>query len=166
VADEAGRAAWRAHLHGDGAEPAEPRARAPLVFRGRSSAGSVVERSGSALRATTPSRSTAPRSRGSRRSWISPASTPPHSFALDSTVFRETFSISPAAMTALREFASARAPSPPWEYAAELAGDGVVGRHLELTARGRRALASTESGPDPSAWVRRPARSGAHFGGA
>lgn len=141
LTDQATRAAWRAHLYGEGPEPAEPVGKSPLVFRGRSASGSVVE-----VR-ERPDGDFAVEVDGCPVERIEAkldfASThAPHTFALGSIVFQETFSISRPALVALREFVAEREPRPPWRYAAELADDGLVDRHLGLTARGRRALAA------------------------
>lgn len=141
VTDESARAGWRAHLYGDGPEPAEPRPKPPLVFRGRSAAGSVVEirQRAEGDYAVEVDGSLVERIEARLDFQVKHA---PHSFVLDSTVFQETFSASPAATAALRELAAGLVPRPPWEYAAELAEDGLVDRHLELTPRAHRALVS------------------------
>lgn len=144
VADEETRAAWRMHLYQGAPEPSEPVPKPPLVFRGRSGSGSVVE----------------VRERPGGDYWVEVDGCPverieaevdfsstyvPHTFALDSIVFRETFSVSREALAALSEFAAEREPRPPWPHAAELAADGLVDRYFGLTARGRRALAPGRS---------------------
>jgi hypothetical protein len=43
VPDETARAAWRAFLHHRGGEPSGPPAIQPIVFKGRSDSGSVLE---------------------------------------------------------------------------------------------------------------------------
>lgn len=141
VTDEETRAAWRAHLYDDGPEPAEPEPEPPLVFRGRSEAGSVVEirrRPGGELVVEVDG---APVVRVEGEQDFS-GTEAPHTFTLDSIAFEETFAASEAALEALREFVAGRAPRPPWRYAAELAADGLIDRHFDLTPRGRRALAA------------------------
>lgn len=140
LTDDAAREAWRQHLYADGPEPAAPVPQPPLVFRGRSPAGSVAE-----IR-QRPDGDYAVEVDGCavERLEVKPSlwgTQAPHVFALDSMVFRETFSASPDALAALREFVAERDPRPPWRHAAELAEDGLVDRHLALTARGHRALA-------------------------
>jgi hypothetical protein len=150
VTDTATRAAWRAHLYEDGPEPAEPAPELPLVFRGRSDSGSVVEvrerRGGEyavEVDGALVERIEAELDFSSTHA--------PHTFALDSIVFRETFSVSRDALAALDELVAGQSPRPPWRYAAELVGDGLADRYLGLTARGRRALAERERTREPRA---------------
>jgi hypothetical protein len=140
LTDDATRDAWREHLYKDGPEPAEPAPKPPLVFRGRSPAGSVAEirQRPDGDYAVEVDGCAVERIEVKPDLWSTHA---PHAFALDGTVFRETFSASPDALAALREFVAERDPRPPWRHAAELAEDGLVDRHLALTARGHRALA-------------------------
>jgi hypothetical protein len=146
VTDAATRAAWRAHLYEDGPEPAEPARSLPLIFRGRSDSGSVVEvreRPGGEYAVEVDGalveRIEAKLDFSSTRA--------PSTFALDSSVFEETFSVPRDALAALDAFVTGRSPRPPWRYAAELVGDGLVDRYLGLTARGRRALARRKRAP-------------------
>ena len=136
--DEELQAAWRAHLHGDAPEPAQPAASRRLVFRGVAEMGSVVE-----IRA---------RADGDydvdldghvveRRLDEPDAGREVGTFTLDGHVFLETFSASGPALEALGEFVAEREPHPPWPFAPELAADGLIDRDFGLTQRGRRALA-------------------------
>ena len=146
VPDDETRAAWRAHLCEGGPVPPEPASKAALVFRGRSGAGSVAE-----VR-EAPDGSYTVEVDGSRVERIEAeldfsGTLAPHTFALDSIRFRETFSVSRPALAALRAFTAGLEPRPPWPHAAELAADGLIDRHFGLTPRGRRALATTGGRP-------------------
>jgi hypothetical protein len=141
VPDARTKAAWRAHVYERGPEPAEPAPRARLAYRGRSETGSVAE-----VREAVPAGYTVevdgcPVERIEAELDFA-GTLAPHTFALGSLVFRETFSASPPALGALRTFATGGEPRPPWRHAAELAADGLIDRHFGLTPRGRRALAA------------------------
>jgi hypothetical protein len=138
VPDEDTRGAWRDFLHHRGGEPSGPPAIRPVVFKGRSEAGSVLEArrdpSGELLvevdgqlveRLEGP---TIPIRQGRRAV-----------FGLDGTEFREEFDAEPGALRALRRF-RASGGDPPWEHASALLADGLVDVDFALTARGRRAL--------------------------
>jgi hypothetical protein len=146
VPDAETKAAWRAHLYEGAPEPEAPAPQAPLVFRGRSEAGSTAEVRAGVTGAYTVEVDGCPVERID--AGLDFASTvAPHTFALDTLRFRETFSASPPALAALRAFASDPEPRPLWRHAAELAADGLIDRHLELTPRGRRALAAGGATP-------------------
>jgi len=140
------RAEWRAHLYESGSEPREPEPKAPLVFRGRSGAGSVAEVRETPEGAHTVEVDGCPIERIDAELDFS-GTLAPHTFALDSLLFRETFAASQPAFAALRAFVAEREPRPPWRHAAELAADGLIDRHFGLTPRGRRALAAKGGTP-------------------
>jgi hypothetical protein len=137
VPDEQGRRAWRAYLQHRGVEPPGPPAADPLLFRGRSEAGSVVEirkdRSGELAVAVD--------GRLAERLPVLhvPIAEGPAVFRLDGTEFQESFAAPDRAVRALREFLSAEG-SPPWDQASELLSDGLIDVNFGLTERGRRAL--------------------------
>jgi hypothetical protein len=146
VADAETTASWRRHLQEGAPEPFEPAPQASLVFLGRSAAGSVAEVREAAEGGYTLEVDGCPVQRIEAELDFS-GTCSPHTFVLDSLAFRETFAASPAALAALRAFAAAGGPRPPWPHAAELAADGLIERHFALTPRGRRALA--EGGARP-----------------
>jgi hypothetical protein len=138
VSQESVRRAWRDFLHHRGGEPPGPPPIRPVLFRGRSEAGSVVELrledSGELaievdgrLVERRPGRHTPIAGRG------------PAVFRLDGAEFREQFHVPSAALRALRVF-RASGGDPPWEYASSLLSDGLIDTNFGLTARGRRAL--------------------------
>jgi hypothetical protein len=139
VADDDLREGWRRHLHYRAAVPEGPSAIRPLVFRGVSAAGSVVEirgRVGDDLDVVVD---------GSLVERIAAAKDVgrkvPSTWNVDGFDFRETFTTSTDALQALNAFL-ADAGSPPWEHAVELLADGLIDTHFDLTPRGRRALAA------------------------
>ena len=138
VPDDDLRRAWREHLHYRGPEPPGPSRIRPLVFRGVSDAGAVVEIRGEQgdeldveIDGSLVLRISA---EADLATDVSPAT-----FRLDRTEFHEHFSASEEALDALTTFAETQS-APPWEHAAELLGDGLVDTSFALTARGRRAL--------------------------
>ncbi|HWQ23568.1 MAG TPA: hypothetical protein VNK94_05645 [Gaiellaceae bacterium] len=139
VAEEGVRRAWREHFYEGGPEPDEPEPRAPLVYRGRSSAGSIVE-----LREVGPRECLVEvDGRPVKRLELGHVFAETHApvtFVLDGLELTETFHVSPRALAALRAFVDGRRPDPPWRYAAELVADGLIDRSFALTPRGRRAL--------------------------
>lgn len=139
VPDEELQEAWREYLRFRAPEPPGPAAITPLVFRGASDNGSVVEVRGK------QGEELAVEIAGSLVERIAAdkdfaALDPSFRFRLDDTEFHETFSASADALDALAAFI-AGGGSPPWEYAAELLDDGLIDTHVALTPRGRRALA-------------------------
>jgi hypothetical protein len=144
VPDASTRRAWRAFLHHHGGEPAGPAAIAPVLFKGRSEDGSVLEarhdRSGEL--AVAVDGQVVERLEGHG---LQIAENHPAVFRLDGTVFREVFDADRAALGALRDFC-ASGGDPPWEHAAVLLADGLVDVNFALTARGRRALDRTAPG--------------------
>jgi hypothetical protein len=134
------RQAWREHLHHRAPTPEGPAPIRPLVFRGESDAGSVVEvyrRDDDEFDAEIDGSLVA---RIAAKKDFSLNSASAH-FRLDHGEFHETFAASPEALQALADFAAAAGQSPPWEYAAELLDDGMIDTHAAVTPRGRRALA-------------------------
>jgi hypothetical protein len=133
------RAAWRAHLHGDAPEPAEPTAPRPLVFRGRAETGSVVEireRADGDYAVEVDGRQVERIAGGLDFSGKTAAGT----FTLAGVAYRETFSVSRPALEALAAFAAGGEPRPSGPSARELLAEGLIDRHWALTPRGRRAL--------------------------
>jgi hypothetical protein len=138
VPDESTRGAWRDFLHHRGGEPPGPPPIKPVLFRGRSEAGSEIEIRGdeSGELAVEVDGRLVERLAGRRV----PIDTGRPSFRLDGTEFREQFGVSRAALAALRNF-RALSGDPPWEHASSLLADGLIDVDLGLTERGRRALA-------------------------
>jgi len=144
VPDEQGRRAWRAYLHHRGAAPPGPPAADPLLFRGRSEAGSVVE-----IRKDRSSElAVAVDGRLVERLPVEhvPIAEGPAVFRLDGTDFQESFAAPDRAVRALRQFLSAGG-RPPWDHASELLSDGLIDVNFGLTERGRRALHMRPGGP-------------------
>jgi hypothetical protein len=139
VPEESIPVAWRDFLHHRGGEPFGPPAIRPVVFKGRSEAGSIVEirreRSGELSVEVD----------GALVERLEARSLPigeehPAVFRLDGAEFREVFDAKPGALRALRRF-RAGSGDPPWEHASALLADGLVDLDFALTPRGRRALA-------------------------
>jgi hypothetical protein len=133
VPDPGVRDAWRAHLDNRGPRPDEPEAMRPLVFRGRSGAGSVVEirRHGDELDVFID---------GALEERLDPGEmfeSGRYRFGRDE--FFEIFGTSDDALDALAAYRDDPG-QPPWAFAAELIADGLVDAHFGLTPRGRRAL--------------------------
>jgi hypothetical protein len=140
VPEEELRKAWWQHLHNRAPEPAGPPEIRPLVFRGVSEAGSVVEvrgKKGEELEVRVDGALT---ERIAGEKDFSPV-TAPLTFRLNETHAHESFTASPEALDALADFLDDGKP-PPWDYASELLSDGLIDVHFALTPRGRRALAS------------------------
>jgi hypothetical protein len=141
VPDDGDRRAWDEHLHYRRGAPAGPPAIRPLVFRGVSDDGSVVEVRG------TQGEELAVEVDGALVVRVAAekdfASTMPGlTFGLDGVGFHESFEASEAAVDALAEFVEGgSAGPPPWDVAEELLADGLVDARFALTPRGRRALA-------------------------
>jgi hypothetical protein len=136
------RDAWRQYLHHRAPEPEGPPAVQPLVFRGVSDAGSLVEIRGKGdelevkVDGTTVERVAAEKDFAVDR--------PVLRFRLNRSEAEETFSASLEALRALANFVE-NGGSPPWEYASELLADGLIDVHFALTTRGRRALVWAEA---------------------
>jgi hypothetical protein len=132
LADEHERTAWRARLHhGAEAPPAAPER--PLVFKGRSEGGSLVE-----IRQ---------RPDGDLDVEIDGVPVDRLSDPIDFTVyvdgdrsFPEVVDAPPEALEALAAWVADPAGEPPWEHAHELLGDGLIDRYFGLTDRGRRVV--------------------------
>jgi hypothetical protein len=140
VPEEGVRRAWRDFLHHRGGEPSGPPAIRPVVFKGRSEAGSVVE----ARRDHTGELAVEVDGRLVERlpgQVIPIADGHPAVLRLDGTEFRELFDAGPDALRALRDF-RASGGEPPWEHTSALLADGLIDPDFALTARGRRALAA------------------------
>jgi hypothetical protein len=144
VPDENTRGAWRDFLHHRGGEPSGPPAIRPVVFKGRSDVGSVLEArpdpSGELVvevDGQLVERLEAPTIRTGKRR--------PAVFTHDGTDFPEEFDAGPGALRALRRF-RASGGDPPWEHASALLSDGLIDADFALTARGRRALAQRRGG--------------------
>jgi ribosome-associated translation inhibitor RaiA len=158
VADEELRKSWREHLHNRGPEPVEPHSTRPVLFRGRSDAGSRIEiRPGPKgdIRAG-PEGDLDVRVDGVEVERLDRADelltmTAGLTLRLDVDEFTETFEASAEALEALSETIALGEPAPS-AFAAELMADGLLDRSLGLTPRGRRALA----GAGPGHATRRP----------
>jgi hypothetical protein len=142
VPDETARAAWRAFLHHRGGEPPGPPAIKPIVFKGRSDSGSVLETR------RDPSGELAVEVDGRLVERLPVQAIPiadgrPAVVRLDGTEFREVFDAEPSALRALQDF-RASGGDPPWKHASALLADGLIDPDFALTARGRRALASSQ----------------------
>jgi hypothetical protein len=134
------RRAWWEHLHYRAPEPSGPPAIRPLVFRGLSEAGSLVEvrgKRGEELEVRVDG-ALIERIAG-EKDFSSP--TPPLSFRLNGTDARETVAASAEAREALAAYLE-DGGSPPWDHASELLEDGLIDVHFALTPRGQRALAN------------------------
>jgi hypothetical protein len=136
---EGDRRRWRSRLREEAAAPSAPVALRPLLFQGRSDAGSE-------LRLTAaPDGTVDVLIDGSHVAVLDAAhelteTAPDFVFALDDLRFRETFGASRASLADLRDSVeTGRRPRP--AHVRELIADGLVDRTLGLTARGRRALA-------------------------
>jgi len=139
VADEGVRRAWRDFLHHRGGEPSGPPAISPVLFKGRSEAGSILEtrRDPSGELAVVVDGQLVER-RPARAIPVTEGH--PAIFQLDGAEFREVFDARPSALRALRDF-RASGGDPPWEHASALLADGLIDVDFGLTDRGRRALA-------------------------
>jgi hypothetical protein len=144
VPDESTRGAWRDFLHHRGTEPSGPPAIKPVVFKGRSDAGSVLEarRDPSGELVVEVDGRLTERVGGPT---IRAEEGRPAVFSLDQTEFREQFDAGPGALRELRRF-RASGGDPPWEHASALLSDGLIDVDFGLTARGRRALAQRRGG--------------------
>jgi hypothetical protein len=112
-----------------------------LLFKGRSSAGSVLEVrqradgdcdvlvDGARLEGVAAAEELAEREI-------------PLTFKIDDQEFQEIFEAPTAAVAAARAHFSDPSGEPPWQHAAALAADGLIDGTFALTARGRRALAA------------------------
>jgi len=150
--DQELRKSWREHLHDRGPEPAEPHGTRPVLFRGRSDAGSRIEiRPG-------PEGDIRPGPKGDLDVLVDGVevarldradelltTTAGLTFPLDRDEFTETFEASAEALEALGETVARGEPAPS-AFAGELVADGLLDRSLGLTPRGRRALAGEGSG--------------------
>jgi hypothetical protein len=143
VDDPEVREGWRAHLHGDGPAPDEPRAVPPLLFRGENEARSVAEVRGPLDELRLYVDGSLLERVEARRDLSS--TVPGLVFRIDGFAFRETFAADREALEALGEFAQ-EGGEPPWDYVSDLLADGTIGVHLDVTPRGRRALATAELG--------------------
>jgi hypothetical protein len=143
VPEEDLRRAWWEHLHNRAPAPPGPASIRPLVFRGVSEAGSVVEVRGKKGEELEVRVDGALIERIAGEKDFS-SETPDLRFRLDGNEAHETFSASPEAVAALADFLD-DGKAPPWDYAAELLADGLIDVHFALTPRGRRALASREN---------------------
>jgi hypothetical protein len=130
-------AAWRAYLHHRGPEPSGPSAIRPLVFRGRSEAGSLVEIRGKGDDLNVEVDGALVERIAGEKDFA--VDRPVVRFRLEGVEVHETFAASPAAHEALAAFRDEGGP-PPWEHASELLVDGLIDVHFDLTPRGRRAL--------------------------
>jgi len=156
---DADRRHWRNRLRGKETAQASTADVRPLLFRGRSDAGSE-------LRLTaTPEGTVEALVDGTAVAVLDRAdellgTTPGFVFALDGMRFRETFGTSASCLSDLRD-AEETSRRPRRRYLRELIADGLVDRTLGLTARGRRALEldrvparHADVGPEPAISMR------------
>jgi len=135
------RQAWQEHLHNRSPEPPGPPGISPLVFRGRSDAGAIIEVRGESDLEVEIDGAFVERI-AAEKDFAAVGHS--FSFRLDGTQFEEIFDASPEAVDALADFLDGDGAPPPWEHAAELLEDGLIDRHFAVTPRGRRALARRE----------------------
>lgn len=144
VPEEELRQEWQAWLNHRGPEPSGPPEIRPLVFKGRSEVtGSIAELRGRGddlevwIDGTLTERVVAVRDFAS--------DVPGVAFRMDDREYAEIFDASAPALDALAEFCDdqpGKERTPPWDHATELLSDGEILIHFDVTARGRRALAS------------------------
>lgn len=133
------RRRWRDRLRGRSGSPPSATDLRPLLFRGRSNAGSelcLVEAPGGLIDAIVNGAVAAVLDDARELA----ATRPDLVFALNGLRFRETFGVSPVAAADLRD-ALKTGRRPRQKHVRELIADGLIDRNLDLTARGRRALA-------------------------
>ncbi|MDP2313206.1 MAG: hypothetical protein Q8P41_09900 [Pseudomonadota bacterium] len=139
--DERLRQAWRNAFHHAAPPPLLPAPVPKLLFRGRSVAGAELTAMASARGDVDvfidgnhvrrmPSLGLRTE-RGRTELALGP-----------DLVFEERFAASHEALDALRRWVADPSGGPPIAYAVDLAADGLLDRHYELTARGRRAVAA------------------------
>ena len=136
---ESDRGLWRDRLHGDVTQPAATDRVRPPLFRGRSDSGSELQlllcRDGT-LEALVNGVFVVVLDRADELTTTEPGFV----FELDGARFRETFAVPQSTLAELREtLEDGGNPRP--ESVRELIADGLVDRTLNLTSRGRRALA-------------------------
>jgi len=143
VSDEELKQEWRDYLHTRVPEPDGPPPIEPLVFQGRTDAGSIVEVRGSKdefgvwVDGSLQERIAAEKDLSVDK--------PVFHFRWDGKEIEETFGASGEALRALDDYLQTEGAAPPWEYASELLADGLIDVHFDLTPRGRRAHARIES---------------------
>lgn len=139
VPDEGIRQAWRDYLHFRAPAPSQPPPIEPLLFRGRSEAGSEVVVRECADGKLEVAVDGSPIERVSGLDLASDGGTASLRVAGRQT-FNETFGAPVEALEALRAWAERTEGEPPWEHLRALAADGLVDGHFGLTRRGRRAV--------------------------
>jgi hypothetical protein len=140
VSEEEARDAWRKYLEHHGPAPSEPDPIDIVVFRGVAEASgsvAIVRRGADAYSVEIDGVLT---DRVVADKDFSP-DVPPLRFRVDGFEFDETFEVSDEALDALAAFLAGESEGPPWEYARELLGDGLIDVHSAVTPRGKRALA-------------------------
>jgi hypothetical protein len=158
---EGERRIWRDRLHGAATERVDHERVRPILFRGRSGSDSeLVLRSAAdgTLEAVADGVLVAVLDRADELERTGPGLV----FALDGSRFRETFAVPQSTLAELREtLVTGGRPRP--EDVGALIADGLVDRTLNLTTRGRRALAldrlqarHAEQAPLPSISLRGP----------
>ena len=140
VPDEELREEWREYIHGRRPEPDEPDPIEPLAFHGLTDAGSVVQVRGKADEYQVWVDGSLQERIAARKDLS--VDKPVLHFRLDGKEIAETFNASEDALSALAAYREDRDVSPPWEYASELLADGLIDVHFDLTARGKRAIAT------------------------
>jgi len=131
-------------LHHRGGEPSGPPAIRPVVFKGRSDAGSLLEARGDASGqlVVEVDGQLVERLEGPA---IRIEDGRPAVFTLDGAEFREEFDAGTGALRALRRFRASDGELP-WEHVSALLSDGLIDVDFALTVRGQRALAKQRGG--------------------
>jgi hypothetical protein len=133
VPDPDTRARWERHIHHGDAEP-EVLVHDPLLFRGRSANGSVLEiREGDGdERAVLID--------GTRCDHIPKERPIDVPFSYGDSTFEETFDLPTEAIQALADHLGGRRVAPPWQWAPVLYEQGIIDSNFGLTGRGHRLV--------------------------
>lgn len=155
------RRRWRDRLRRGVEAPSSPTGVPPLLFRGRSDAGSEL-RLAAGRRGTIDAFVDGVNVAVLDDAQELTTTKPGLVFALDDLRFRETFGASPPSIADLRDALTTGRRLRP-QHIQELIEEGLLDRTLGVTARGRRALAldvlparHAETGPSPAITTRGP----------
>jgi hypothetical protein len=156
---DADRRRWQAQLWESEAALPESVGVRPLLFCGRSDSGSELRLAATPEGTVEAAVDGAVVARFDRGDELL-GTTPGLVFSLDGRRFRETFGVSTTCLADLRD-AEETSRRPRGKYLRELVEDGLVDGSLDLTARGRRALAldreparHADVGPEPAISIR------------
>lgn len=136
VSDEAAREAWREHFYRGGSEPEDDLVQTPLVYMGRSDAGSEI-------RIYPGSDGTFDIMVDGTRANRAPATL---TFPAQGTAqilgqeWKEFTTASLEAISALKDHCATAKGTPPWQWARELFAAGLIDINFSLTPRGRRLI--------------------------